>query len=249
MRRCAALLLAVLAATPGAAQAPPLPPPRPEIAAPAAPPPAAPAPLPEAAPAPLPPERPADVPAGPAAPVVPDDAACLTRLDRLGARAEPLPPLSDGLCGAPKPLRVTVLPDGVAVSPPATLTCHAAEALARWSTEVKVLAERELGRPPQAVRIATSYECRGQNHDAEAKLSEHAFANAVDVMGFAFAGRDPVSVGAVAEGTPEARFLAAARLRACTFFRTVLGPGSNAEHGNHLHLDERERNAGHRLCQ
>ncbi|MFE1602907.1 extensin-like domain-containing protein [Methylobacterium sp. ID0610] len=243
------LFLAVLLlAGPALAQAPPvpLPPPRPDTAPPVTEP--APAP-PPAEPAPLPPERPADLPAGPAAPVIPDDTACLRRLERLGVKAEPLPPLSDGLCGAQKPLRITELPDGLQVTPAATLTCPAAEALARWSTEVRVLAERGLGRAPRIVRIATSYECRGQNHDPDAKLSEHAFANGVDVMGFTFEGREPVTIGAGAAGTPEFAFQAAVRAKACTFFRTVLGPGSDAAHGNHLHLDERERPAGHRLCQ
>ncbi|AWB20125.1 extensin [Methylobacterium currus] len=207
---------------------------------------------PAAEPAPLPPERPADLPSGPAptpATVVPDDTACLRRLERLGVKAEPVAPLADGLCGAAKPLRVTALPDGVALAPAATLTCVAAEALSRWSTEVQVIAERTLGKAAQTFKIGGSYECRGQNHDPSAKLSEHAYANGVDVMGFTFEGRAPVAVGATREGTPEAAFEAAIRARACGFFRTVLGPGSDAAHANHLHLDERERQAGHRLCQ
>ncbi|KMO14070.1 extensin [Methylobacterium platani JCM 14648] len=203
-------------------------------------------------PPPLPPERPADVPSGPAptpAALVPDDAACLRRLERLGAKAEPVAPLSDGMCGAARPLRVTELPDGVVLAPAATLTCTAAEALARWSTEVRVIGERTLGKAPRTFQIGGSYECRGQNHDPSAKLSEHAFANGVDVMGFTVDGRPPIAVGATKEGTPEAAFAAAVRARACAFFRTVLGPGSDPAHANHLHLDERERQSGHRLCQ
>ncbi|TGD97602.1 extensin family protein [Methylobacterium nonmethylotrophicum] len=209
-------------------------------------------PAPMAEPAPLPPERPSDLPSGPAptpATIVPDDTACLRRLARLGVKAEPVAPLADGLCGAAKPLRVTELPDGVALAPAATLTCTAAEALGRWSTEVRVIAERTLGKAPLTFQIGGSYECRGQNHDPAAKLSEHAYANGVDVMGFSVEGRAPVSVGAGREGTPEAAFEAAVRARACSFFRTVLGPGSDPAHANHLHLDERERPAGHRLCQ
>ena len=57
-----------------------------------------------------------------------------------------------------------------------------------------------------------------------------------------------LAIGTPAEGGEE-RFLAEVRTSACAFFRTVLGPGSNAEHGTHLHLDERERTAGHRLCE
>ena len=204
-----------------------------------------------AEPAPLPPARPPEL-SGEAALALkvaaPDDTACRVRLKRLGVAFEPLPPISSGQCGAPLPLKVTALA-GVALPQSATLTCIAAEALARWTTEVEVAAERELKSPLRAVVIGTSYECRGQNHDVDAKLSEHAFANGIDVMGFGIEGRAPLSVAAQAAGSDEGRFLDAVRARACAFFRTVLGPGSNAAHANHLHLDERERNAGHRLCQ
>ena len=207
---------------------------------------------PEAAqPTPLPPARPPEL-SGEAALALkvsaPDDAACRTRLARLGARFEPLPAIANGQCGAPLPLKLTAL-DGVALPQSATLTCTAAEALARWATEAQVAAERELKQPLRSIAIGTSYECRGQNHDVEAKLSEHAFANGIDVMSFGLEGRAPVTVAAKPAGSDEGRFLDAVRGRACAFFRTVLGPGSNAAHADHLHLDERERNAGHRLCQ
>ena len=202
-------------------------------------------------PPPLPPERPAEL-SGEAALALkvaaPDDTACRVRLKRLGVAFEPLPAIVNGQCGTPLPLKVTALPD-VALPQSATLTCAAAEALARWTTEVQVAAERELKQPLTGIAIGTSYECRGQNHDVEAKLSEHAFANGVDVMSFTVAGRPAIVVGAMQEGSAEGRFLDAARSRACGFFRTVLGPGSNAAHANHFHLDERERTAGHRLCQ
>ena len=202
-------------------------------------------------PPPLPPERPAEL-SGEAALALkvaaPDDTACRVRLKRLGAAFEPLPAIVNGQCGTPLPLKLTGLSD-VALPQPATLTCAAAEALARWTTEVQVAAERELKQPLAGIAIGTSYECRGQNHDVEAKLSEHAFANGVDVMSFTFAGRPAIAVGAMPEASAEGRFLDAARSRACGFFRTVLGPGSNAAHANHFHLDERERAAGHRLCQ
>lgn len=209
----------------------------------------APAALPEA---PLPPLRPPEL-SGEAALALkvapPDDAACLRRLERLGARFEALSPLGNGQCSAPRPLSVTALADGVALEPAATLTCRAAEALARWATEVQASARKELDDSLKSLSLGGTYVCRGQNHDSDAKLSEHSFANAIDVMGYGFAKRPAIKVTAAAEGTAEAAFLAAVRASACGFFRTVLGPGSDAAHGNHLHLDERERNAGHRLCQ
>ncbi len=202
-------------------------------------------------PPPIPPERPPEL-SGEAALALtvaaPDDTACRVRLKRLGVTFEALPAIVDGQCGTPLPLKLTGL-SGVVLPQSVTLTCGAAEALARWATEVQEAAERALKQPLTEIAIGTSYECRGQNHDVEAKLSEHAFANGVDVMSFAFAGRPAIAVGPMPEGSAEGRFLDAVRGRACGFFRTVLGPGSNAAHANHIHLDERERNAGHRLCQ
>ncbi|MCJ2071715.1 extensin family protein [Methylobacterium sp. J-030] len=203
-------------------------------------------------PPPTPPGRPPEL-SGEAALALkvaaPDDTACRTRLKRLGVAFEPLPPIADGQCTAPLPLKVVRLADDVALPQGATLTCRSAEALARWVTEVQIEADRTLKHGLTGLELGGSYVCRGQNHDVDAKLSEHAFANAVDVMGFTFAGRGSIAVKAMPEGTDEAQFLNAVRGKACGFFRTVLGPGTNAAHANHFHLDERERTAGHRLCE
>lgn len=233
----------------------PPPPPEPAPVPPPRPPELTPAPPADAAmpvPPPVPPERPSDL-SGEAALALkvapPDDEACRTRLKRLGARFEPLPPIAEGQCTAPLPLKVTELADGVALRPAATLTCRSAEELARWTSEVQVEAQRTLGKPLAALDLGGTYVCRGQNHDVDAKLSEHAFADAIDVMSFTFAGRPPLPVKDSPGDGPEASFLKVTRAKACAFFRTVLGPGSNAAHANHFHLDERERNAGHRLCE
>lgn len=203
-------------------------------------------------PPPIPPARPADL-SGEAALALkvapPDDEACRARLKRLGATFEPMSPIAEGQCTAPLPLKVTALADGIALKPAATLTCRTAEALARWVTEVQVQAQRSFAKPLSSVDLGGTYVCRGQNHDVDAKLSEHAFAAAVDVMGYSFAGRPPLNVHGGSADPAEVDFLKATRDKACTFFRTVLGPGSNAAHANHLHLDERERQAGHRLCE
>lgn len=39
------------------------------------------------------------------------------------------------------------------------------------------------------------------------------------------------------------------RQSACATFTTVLGPGSDSYHENHIHLDLIERHAGYRVCQ
>ena len=135
------------------------------------------------------------------------------------------------------------------VSSPVTVVCPVAEALARWTSEaVLPEADRLLGHPLKTLLIGTSYECRAENRQAGAKLSEHAFANAVDITGFGFEKRASIAIAPRSDETPEALFQAVVRAKACAHFSTVLGPGSDAAHANHLHLDLRPRRSGP-MCQ
>lgn len=194
----------------------------------------------------LPPLRPADRPATPESEIPGNDVqACQARLRALGVRFEPLPAIREGVCGAPSPVRVSSLAGGLELVPAATVTCPVAEALARWVQEdVRPQASRLLDRAPRRLRIGGSYECRGRNRVAGAKLSEHAFANAVDIMGVEFDRGPAFIVTFQKPGSPEERFQAAIREQACARFRTVLGPGSDASHHDHIHLDLRARRGG-----
>jgi hypothetical protein len=219
----------------GAAQeAPPLPPPRPD--------------RPAAPPAPAP-DRNAQTGEAPTTEKAPEaDTACIERLTRLGLRFESRPAVQEGACSVQTPVLVSGLPDGVAVAPAALMTCPLAESLARWMGEaVRPEADRHFGSAPKKLLIGTSYQCRDQRSGA--KLSEHAYGNGVDVMGFEFAKRPPLAVGAHPEGSPEAAFQLAVQKGACPVFTTVLGPGSDDAHGDHLHLDMRARKGDYRICQ
>jgi hypothetical protein len=210
---------------------------------------------------PAPPPRPSDLdqrmakPAVDAKPAAVDatpaeESACLERLLKLGVRFEPLPAISAGQCGAAHPLRVSAVATTLQISPPATMTCALAEALARWASEVVIPeSRRQLEAEPSRIGIGTSYECRSRNHQVGAVLSEHAFANAVDISGFDFGGRKTVTIGDHPAETPPALFQAAIRSQACAYFTPILGPGSDAAHATHLHLDMRGRKGNHRLCQ
>lgn len=178
-----------------------------------------------------------------------EETECRERLAATGTAFKPLPPIAEGACGAPFPLEVSMLPDGVAVSPPVTLTCRATEALAKWTRD-SVLAEADarLHRRPAKLLAGTSYQCRGVNHDPAAKLSEHAFANGLDLAGFAFEGDTKMMIGTQKPGSAEEGFQSAVRASACSFFSTVLGPGTEA-HGEHLHVDMRGRSNGYSICQ
>jgi len=121
------------------------------------------------------------------------------------------------------------------------LTCETAVALALWlEHEVQPLAVQLLGQRVAAVHSFGSYSCRNirGNPFWSHRRSEHARANAVDIAGFTLADGRTVGVRGQwnSEGA-EGTFLREAHARACPYFRAALGPGYNAAHRDHFHLD------------
>ncbi|CAN1540214.1 Extensin-like, C-terminal [Rhabdaerophilaceae bacterium] len=130
-------------------------------------------------------------------------------------------------------LRLTIL------KPEATLTCPMVAWLDDWlATAVQPAALAWFGQGVKEIRSGGSYACRRRNHQPGARLSEHAFGNAMDIMGFVLADGSVVTVKGGWRGTPaEQGFLRDTLHAACDRFRTVLGPGSDAFHYDHFHLD------------
>ena len=52
-----------------------------------------------------------------------------------------------------------------------------------------------------------------------------------------------------AKDPKEAEFMLSVRLAACGPFKTVLGPGSDADHATHFHFDLQPRRSGSLFCQ
>jgi hypothetical protein len=90
-----------------------------------------------------------------------------------------------------------------------------------------------------ARRIETfgSYNCR--DIAGTDRLSAHATANAIDVAAFDLADGRRISVKADWNGGSlvEREFLRIVHKSACKRFGTVLGPGYNAAHKDHFHLE------------
>lgn len=196
-----------------------------------------------AAPAPKPDGKPAGAPSpasDSAASSTPDDETrCRERLKALGVVFEEATPISEPEgCAASHPVTVSKLSAAVALEPPAVLTCAMAEASARFVRDhAAPLAKNEFGAPLVAVEQASSYVCRPRRGGA--KLSEHAFANALDWAALTLADGTRVEVRAH-DATKEPRaFKLISRLhkRACGPFATVLGPGADADHADHFHFD------------
>ncbi|CTQ50626.1 extensin-like domain-containing protein [Jannaschia donghaensis] len=184
-----------------------------------------------------------------------DYGTCLAALDDLGVvytEAAPIIPADDVDCGIVRPLTVSEIAPGVSLIPEATLRCPAVRAVAEWTRDFVLPAAQRLGPDTTlaAMETASGYTCRRRNNRPDGKLSEHAFGNAIDILGFRFADRNPITVEPrEGEGSIEESFQDAVRAAACLDFSTVLGPGSNASHDDHLHLDIIERSSGYRLCE
>ena len=138
----------------------------------------------------------------------------------------------------------------VALSPPATLACPMVSELERWiSGAVQPAARRWFGSPVAEIRQISAYSCRGMNGNSRASISEHAFGNALDIASFTLADGRKINVKNGWHGLPEEQgFLRDVQAAACDQFATVLAPGSNAYHYDHIHVDLMRRRDGHRAC-
>ena len=168
-----------------------------------------------------------------------DEAACRARLRSFGVVfAESAPIDEEEGCRAPHPLTLTRLSATVALKPPAVLTCAMAEASARFVHDhAAPLAEKTFKSQLAAVEQASAYVCRPR-HGTQ-KLSEHAFANALDWSALLLADGTRIEIRAhdAKEEPREFSLLAGLRKAACGPFSTVLGPGSDADHADHFHFD------------
>lgn len=187
-------------------------------------------------------------PAEAAGEMPPEETACRTRLRAAGVRFEDRPTVSDEAgCGIAWPVAVSGLGSGVAISPEGLTRCALADEAAKFMRETVVpLSRSRLGSPVVAIDNASTYVCRPRN--GTTRLSEHAFGNALDISAFRLADGRVVRVGAATD-LKEAGFMLAVRLAACGPFTTVLGPGADADHADHFHLDLAKRRPGSAFCQ
>ena len=158
----------------------------------------------------------------------------------------PPPPL-----GPPRGPWATGSAGPVEVSPPATLACPIVAALDQWmATSVQPAALRWFRQPVVEIKQISAYSCRGMNGNPNAHISEHAFGNALDIAEFDLADGHVVSVQHGWRGTPEEQgFLHDVQSAACDQFSTVLAPGANVYHYNHIHVDLMRRTSGRRICE
>jgi hypothetical protein len=158
-----------------------------------------------------------------------------------------------GSCGMDYPFKVSAFSAGsVGLTSKVTLACPIIPSIDGWlEGTVKPAALLYFGVPLLDIR-AGSYACRPRNNLSGAKTSEHAFGNAFDVMAFILADGRQITVVKGWRGEPaEQEFLREVFTGACQTFSTVLGPGSDPFHYDHIHLDlaRHDPRGTRRICQ
>ncbi|MBZ9997370.1 extensin family protein [Mesorhizobium sp. BH1-1-4] len=194
----------------------------------------------------LPDPRSADLPADkmPA-----EEVACRERLKTLGVefeehKAESNPEIG---CSIPYPIMLKTLGKSIAITPGTELNCPMAEAAVRFAADViQPAAKAEFGADLKSISQASAFVCRPRH--GTRKLSEHAFGNALDIASFTLSDGKTIEVGP-APPEKDGKFLDAVRKAACGPFKTVLGPGADADHSLHFHFDLEPRRHGGTFCQ
>jgi hypothetical protein len=180
----------------------------------------------------------------------PELSACRLALTEDIAIAPSIPPIhGPGACGGDDLVRLEAVvlspTQHVALKPAAILRCTMATAIANWVREDAAPLAQGLGSQLSELDNFDSYECRGRNRVKGAQLSEHGKANALDVRSLNLANGTKLSLTdrALSRDIRE-RVLTSV----CTRFTTVLGPGSDWYHEDHIHLDLAERRNNYKLC-
>ncbi len=123
------------------------------------------------------------------------------------------------------------------LSRPAIMTCALAVQLSEFETVVlQPAAKRTLGSPITTIHHYGTYACR--NARSKSRLSQHAYANAIDIGIFETASGIKTSVSRHwDEAGSKGEFLKTVGQGACTLFHGVLGPDSDRNHQDHFHFD------------
>ena len=174
-----------------------------------------------------------------------------------------LSPIKEADCGLETPLEITSF-NNVAVDVPVVLSCGMAISMVDWVQKLQPLAISTMKSRVAVLNVSTSYQCRLRNGSSVGKVSEHGFANALDVLGFELEDGQRISVlkdwktlelneesDREDIGNKKSQLLKTAGKAACDYFTTVLGPESNSLHADHFHFDLgcHGKTCDYRICE
>jgi hypothetical protein len=185
-----------------------------------------------------------------------DYAACLSQLGAAKVAFEPVGDAREQGCALSGAVRLTAVSTSfgeVALPAKPTLLCGFARQFSGWVSEVAApLTLAYSGQRLVSIETGPGFACRPRTDKPAGTPSEHARGDAIDVVAFVPAGGRPIKVKEEASDSSAARGLShALRMTGCGYFTTVLGPGANAAHAEHLHFDSMQHGAtpNYRICE
>ncbi len=145
-------------------------------------------------------------------------------------KGKTLPPIRSAIkgCNVPDAVLVSQV-SGVVLNPPATINCEEARALSVW---VKNGLQPAFNNQILALNVVDSYACRPRNNVRGNPVSVHGLGQAIDISGFVTKTGRTYTVAQNYNAQ-----IRAAQKAGCGTFHTILGPGSDGYHENHIHFD------------
>ena len=180
--------------------------------------------------------------------------ACLAALAAAGVSFTPVAqPSTSSACNIDNPVRLNSFSTKAAVvklPDQPTVSCTYALKLSQFVEQRLQALAVQSGSAVVAFGTGPGFDCRGRNGDSAARMSEHANGDAVDIVYLKLANKSQILVkDALNVQSPNFAFLRDLRALACIDFTTVLGPGANAAHAEHFHIDLEVRKGGYRICE
>jgi hypothetical protein len=188
-----------------------------------------------------------------------DDEACLARLRAASVQFDipAMPVAAKAACTIELPVRLRSVKararavTEVRLPEEPIVSCQFAERLTAWLRDlVAPLIAGRMSADLRAVRTGPGYECRNRNGAANGKLSAHAVGQAIDISAFELSSGKLIPIKP--DGDEAARNVVdSVRTAACGWFTTVLGPGADAAHTDHMHVDVALHGTSdrYRICQ
>jgi len=141
-----------------------------------------------------------------------------------------------GGCGYERAVQVTKI-GNTEIRGKAIVTWPLAVKLEEWMrTEVQPNAKKLFGQPIAAIHVSSSYDCR--RVASKRVLSQHSFANAVDISRLYLAdGREIRILGTWKQKGAFAEFLQRIGAASCGIFPVALTPDFDYQHRHHFHFD------------
>jgi hypothetical protein len=185
-----------------------------------------------------------------------DYAACVSDLTARKVVFEQVGAVTQQGCQLLGAIELTSVPTAfgdVSVSGKPTTLCGFARQFSDWVRDVGApLTLAYTGQKLGRIEVGSSFRCSARYDKPGQIPSEHAKGDAMDIFAFVLANNRSLHVKQEdSESLTERDLIRVLRTTACAYFTTVLGPGTDPAHAEHLHFDTGMHGAtpNYRICE